>query len=136
MLYKYCAEREIPHKRLGKLIVATGAAEIAKLDMLLESAKRNGVDDLQMMEGSQATEMEPELRCLKALLSPSTGIVDSHSFMLSLLVLGHYVSVFDPTFLFVFFGLLQSFIRNLIRPKVPFSHFPRIKPLYVEISFI
>uniref|UniRef100_A0A453FRL1 L-2-hydroxyglutarate dehydrogenase, mitochondrial n=3 Tax=Aegilops tauschii TaxID=37682 RepID=A0A453FRL1_AEGTS len=53
--------------------------------MLLKSAKDNGVDDLQMMEGSQAMEMEPELRCLKALLSPSTGIVDSHSFMLSLL---------------------------------------------------
>ncbi|KQK10244.1 hypothetical protein BRADI_2g52900v3 [Brachypodium distachyon] len=85
MLYKYCAEREIPHKRLGKLIVATGAAETAKLDMLLRTAKENGVDDLQMMEGSQAMEMEPELRCLKALLSPSTGIIDSHSFMLSLL---------------------------------------------------
>ncbi|VAH80872.1 unnamed protein product [Triticum turgidum subsp. durum] len=85
MLYKYCAERAIPHERLGKLIVATGVAETAKLDMLLKSAKDNGVDDLQMMEGSQAMEMEPELRCLKALLSPSTGIVDSHSFMLSLL---------------------------------------------------
>lgn len=87
MLYKYCAEREIPHERLGKLIVATGIAETAKLDILLKNAKYNGVDDLQMMEGSQATEMEPELQCLKALLSPSTGIVDSHSFMLSLLVL-------------------------------------------------
>ncbi|XP_062224345.1 L-2-hydroxyglutarate dehydrogenase, mitochondrial [Phragmites australis] len=85
MLYKYCAERWIPHKRLGKLIVATGLAETAKLDMLLTNAKQNGVDDLQMMEGSQAMEMEPELRCLKALLSPSTGIIDSHSFMLSLL---------------------------------------------------
>ncbi|KAG8055050.1 hypothetical protein GUJ93_ZPchr0001g32386 [Zizania palustris] len=85
MLYKYCAEREIPHKQLGKLIVATGVAETAKLDILLRNAKENGVDDLQMMEGSQAMEIEPELRCLKALLSPSTGIVDSHSFMLSLL---------------------------------------------------
>ncbi|KAL6616253.1 hypothetical protein ACP70R_038523 [Stipagrostis hirtigluma subsp. patula] len=85
MLYKYCAERGIPHKRLGKLIVATGVAETAKLDMLLRNATENGVHDLQMMEGSQAMEMEPELRCLKALLSPSTGIVDSHSFMLSLL---------------------------------------------------
>jgi 2-hydroxyglutarate dehydrogenase len=89
MLYKYCAEREIPHKQLGKLIVATGVAETAKLDMLLKNAKENGVDDLQMMEGSEAMEMEPELRCLKALLSPRTGIVDSHSFMLSLLVLDH-----------------------------------------------
>uniref|UniRef100_J3L532 L-2-hydroxyglutarate dehydrogenase, mitochondrial n=2 Tax=Oryza brachyantha TaxID=4533 RepID=J3L532_ORYBR len=85
MLYKYCAEREIPHKQLGKLIVATGVAETAKLDMILKNAKQNGVDDLQMMEGSQAMEMEPELQCLKALLSPRTGIVDSHSLMLSLL---------------------------------------------------
>ncbi|GJN17397.1 hypothetical protein PR202_gb04459 [Eleusine coracana subsp. coracana] len=85
LLYKYCAERGIPHKRLGKLIVATGAAETVKLDMLLSNAKENGVNDLRMMEGSQAMEMEPELRCLKALLSPSTGIVDSHSLMLSLL---------------------------------------------------
>jgi L-2-hydroxyglutarate oxidase LhgO len=99
MLYKYCAEREIPHKRLGKLIVATGAAETAKLDMLLESAKGNGVDDLQMMEGSQAMEMEPELRCLKALLSPGTGIVDSHSFMFSLLVIHHFFSLFFIAFL-------------------------------------
>ncbi|TVU36555.1 hypothetical protein EJB05_18493 [Eragrostis curvula] len=85
MLYKYCAERGVPHKLLGKLIVATSAAETPKLDMLLRNAKESGVDDLRMMEGSQAMEMEPELQCLKALLSPSTGIVDSHSFMLSLL---------------------------------------------------
>ncbi|KAK3165747.1 hypothetical protein QOZ80_1AG0037180 [Eleusine coracana subsp. coracana] len=84
LLYKYCAERGIPHKRLGKLIVATGVAETVKLDVLL-NAKENGVNDLRMMEGSQAMEMEPELRCLKALLSPSTGIIDSHSLMLSLL---------------------------------------------------
>uniref|UniRef100_A0A804QMQ1 L-2-hydroxyglutarate dehydrogenase, mitochondrial n=1 Tax=Zea mays TaxID=4577 RepID=A0A804QMQ1_MAIZE len=53
--------------------------------MLLRNAKESGVDDLQLMEGSEAMEMEPELRCLKALLSPSTGIIDSHSLMLSLL---------------------------------------------------
>ena len=94
MLYKYCAERGVAHKQLGKLIVATGAAETGKLDMLLRNAKQNGVNDLQMMEGSQAMEMEPELRCLKALLSPSTGIVDSHSFMLSLLVLEHHTNQF------------------------------------------
>eukprot|EP00267_Zea_mays_P006747 NP_001143666.1 uncharacterized protein LOC100276389 [Zea mays] len=85
MLYKYCEERGVAHKRISKLIVATGAAEVPKLDMLLRNAKENGVDDLQLMEGSEAMEMEPELRCLKALLSPSTGIIDSHSLMLSLL---------------------------------------------------
>lgn len=51
MLYKYCAERAIPHKRLGKLIVATGVAETAKLDMLLKSAKDNGVDDRSSDDG-------------------------------------------------------------------------------------
>ncbi|PWZ36750.1 L-2-hydroxyglutarate dehydrogenase, mitochondrial [Zea mays] len=85
MLYKYCEERGVAHKRISKLIVATGAAEVPKLNMLLRNAKENGVDDLQLMEGSKAMEMEPELRCLKALLSPSTGIIDSHSLMLSLL---------------------------------------------------
>lgn len=94
MLYKYCAERGIAHKRLGKLIVATGAAETGKLDMLLRNANENGVNDLQLMQGSQAMDLEPELRCLKALLSPSTGIVDSHSFMLSLLVLDHQINQF------------------------------------------
>jgi L-2-hydroxyglutarate oxidase LhgO len=94
MLYKYCAERGVAHKRLGKLIVATGAAETGKLDMLLRNANENGVNDLQLMQGSQAMDLEPELRCLKALLSPSTGIVDSHSFMLSLLVLDHQINQF------------------------------------------
>ena len=94
MLYKYCAERGVAHKQLGKLIVATGAAETGKLDTLLRNAKQNGVNDLQMMEGSQAMEMEPELRCLKAVLSRSTVIVDSHSFMLSLLVLEHHTNQF------------------------------------------
>lgn len=94
MLYKYCAERGVAHKQLGKLIIATGAAETGKLDMLLRNAKENGVNDLQLMEGAQAMEMEPELRCLRALLSPSTGIVDSHSFMLSLLVLDNHISQF------------------------------------------
>jgi len=61
MLYKYCAERGVAHKQLGKLIVATGAAETGKLDMLLRNAKQNGVNDLQLIEGSQAMEMEPEL---------------------------------------------------------------------------
>jgi 2-hydroxyglutarate dehydrogenase len=103
MLYEYCEERGIPHKRLGKLIVATGVAETAKLDTLLRNAKENGVNDLRMMEHSQAMEMEPELRCLKALLSPTTGIIDSHSFMLSLLVYDNHIKWL--LILFVFFFL-------------------------------
>lgn len=84
LLYKYCSERGIPHKQLGKLIVATSVAEIPKLENLMGFGITNGVEALRMLEGSEAMKMEPELQCVKALLSPSTGIVDSHSFMLSL----------------------------------------------------
>ncbi|CAL9207043.1 unnamed protein product [Musa hybrid cultivar] len=84
LLYKYCCERGIPHRQTGKIIVATSFAEIPKLEHLLRSGKENGIEDLRLMEGFQAMQMEPELQCIKALLSPSSGIVDSHSFMLSL----------------------------------------------------
>ncbi|KAL0453179.1 UNVERIFIED_CONTAM: L-2-hydroxyglutarate dehydrogenase, mitochondrial [Sesamum latifolium] len=95
LLYKYCEEHDIPHKQIGKLIVATGSSEIPKLDLLMTRGIENGVEGLRMMEGQEATRMEPELQCLKALLSPASGIVDSHSFMLSLLVLllSYYVKV-------------------------------------------
>ncbi|KAK8926572.1 hypothetical protein KSP39_PZI018146 [Platanthera zijinensis] len=84
LLYKYCSDKVIPHKQLGKLIVATGSAEIPKLEQILKRGIENGVEDLRVVDGSLAMEMEPELHCVKALLSPSSGIVDSHSFMLSL----------------------------------------------------
>ncbi|XP_004294702.1 PREDICTED: L-2-hydroxyglutarate dehydrogenase, mitochondrial [Fragaria vesca subsp. vesca] len=84
LLYQYCSERQVPHKQIGKLIVATGSSEIHKLHYLMDCGIQNGVDGLVMMEGSQAMRIEPELRCSKALLSPVSGIVDTHSFMLSL----------------------------------------------------
>ncbi|KAL5577252.1 hypothetical protein UlMin_018951 [Ulmus minor] len=84
LLYRYCSEHNIPHKQIGKLIVATRASEIPKLDDLMNRGIQNGVDGLRMMEGYEAMRMEPELRCLKALLSPLSGILDSHSLMLSL----------------------------------------------------
>ncbi|KAG0466628.1 hypothetical protein HPP92_018208 [Vanilla planifolia] len=84
LLYKYCSDRGIPHKQLGKLIVATGVAEIPKLEEIQRRGVVNGVENLRMLEGYQAMEMEPELWCVKGLLSPSSGIIDSHSFMLSL----------------------------------------------------
>lgn len=86
LLYNYCAEREIPHKRIGKLIVATSEAEVPKLEAIFARGKGNRVEDLEIIEPSRVAEMEPEVRCIKAVLSPSTGIVDSHSLMLSLLV--------------------------------------------------
>jgi 2-hydroxyglutarate dehydrogenase len=87
LLYKYCAEREIPHKRIGKLIVATREAEVPKLEAIFARGKGNGVEDLKLIEPSTVAEMEPEVQCVKAVLSPSSGIVDSHTLMLSLLVL-------------------------------------------------
>jgi L-2-hydroxyglutarate oxidase LhgO len=83
-LYPYLAERGIAHRRCGKLIVATDAGQIAALEKLQEQAKANGVTDLRMLSGDEARALEPRLSCVAALESPSTGIVDSHAFMLGL----------------------------------------------------
>lgn len=93
LLYKYCSEYEIPHKKIGKLIVATGSSEIPKLDLLMHLGTQNRVSGLRMLEGFEAMRMEPQLRCVKALLSPESGILDTHSFMLSLVV---YIINFSP----------------------------------------
>uniref|UniRef100_A0A6N2JZI7 L-2-hydroxyglutarate dehydrogenase, mitochondrial n=1 Tax=Salix viminalis TaxID=40686 RepID=A0A6N2JZI7_SALVM len=84
LLYKYCYEHGVPCKQTGKLIVATGPLEFSKLNELMNRGTQNGVDGLKMLEGFEAMKMEPELQCKKALLSPVSGIVDSHSLMLSL----------------------------------------------------
>ncbi|KAK7266948.1 hypothetical protein RIF29_19610 [Crotalaria pallida] len=84
MLYDYCSKHDIPHKQIGKLIVATRSSEIPKLNDIINRAIQNGVDSLRMIDGTEAMEMEPELQCVKAILSPLSGIVDSHSLMLSL----------------------------------------------------
>ena len=85
MLYAYCAERGVGHKRCGKFIVATAQDQLAKLHALQERAIANGVYDLVWLGAAQARAAEPALRCIAALHSPSTGIVDSHGLMLSLL---------------------------------------------------
>ncbi|GAB2221712.1 hypothetical protein Droror1_Dr00012898 [Drosera rotundifolia] len=85
MLYHYCSEHGVPYKQLGKLIVATRESEVPKLNELMIRGTENRVDGLRMIGASEAKEMEPELHCVKALLSPASGIVDSHSLMLSLL---------------------------------------------------
>lgn len=84
-LYAYCAERGIGHANCGKLIVATTEAEAETLTGIAASAAANGVTDLRRVTGAEAREMEPELSCVAALWSPSTGIVDSHGLMVSLL---------------------------------------------------
>ena len=84
-LYAYCAERGIAHRRCGKLIVATGETQREQLGRIAAAAAINGVDDLQLLSRDQACALEPALECCAALLSPSTGIIDSHALMLSLL---------------------------------------------------
>ncbi|MBI5108864.1 MAG: NAD(P)/FAD-dependent oxidoreductase [Rhodocyclales bacterium] len=84
-LYRYCAERGIAHRRCGKLIVAGGDDQCAQLAGIAARARANGVDDLQRLDRAQARALEPALECRAALLSPATGIIDSHGLMLALL---------------------------------------------------
>ncbi|MBV9531394.1 MAG: NAD(P)/FAD-dependent oxidoreductase [Bradyrhizobium sp.] len=83
-LYRYCAEHGIPHRNCGKLIVATSANETDKLQSIRAHAEANGVRDLELLSGKMARALEPALACDAALLSPSTGIIDSHAYMLAL----------------------------------------------------
>jgi L-2-hydroxyglutarate oxidase LhgO len=84
MLYRYCAEHGVPHARLGKLIVAVEQAEIPTLAKIKEQGELNGVDDLVWLTGDAAMALEPQLVCVAAVLSPSTGIIDGHQLMLAL----------------------------------------------------
>lgn len=84
LLYRYCAERGVEHWRCGKLIVATGGEQVATLHRIIDTARRNGVPDLQWLTRDESRALEPQLECVAALLSPSTGVIDSHGFMLSL----------------------------------------------------
>lgn len=83
MLYEYCAARGVPHQKIGKLIVATTEDESLHLNGILEKARINGVDDMELLTAAQAKALEPALSCTSALLSPSTGIIDSHGLMLA-----------------------------------------------------
>ena len=85
LLYAYLQERQLPHQRCGKLIVATQPAQRDALRQIEAQARANGVHDLVLLNAVQAQALEPQLQCVGALHSPSTGILDSHSFMLSLL---------------------------------------------------
>ncbi len=84
-LYAYCAARGVPHRRLGKMIVATHEDQLPKLAALRALGEANGVDDLDWIEGTACARMEPALRATAAVVSPSTGIIDSHALMLALL---------------------------------------------------
>lgn len=84
LLYEYATQRGVAHRRCGKLIVATSEAQVAQLQAIRAKAAANGVEDLVLLTADQARQLEPELQCLAALHSPSTGIVDSHALMLAL----------------------------------------------------
>lgn len=84
-LYEFCQSHGVPHRRATKLIVATEPAQQARLEALERQARANGVTDLIALEGAALRALEPALRCGAALLSPSTGILDSHAYMLALL---------------------------------------------------
>jgi L-2-hydroxyglutarate oxidase LhgO len=83
-LYPFLAEHGVPHRRCGKLIVATGPDQIPGLEKLRDQGIANGVADLRMLSAGDARALEPALDCVAALESPSTGILDSHGFMLAL----------------------------------------------------
>ena len=84
MLYRYCEEHHIDHQTIGKLIVASGDEDLSKLHVIAEQARRNGVMDLQFLDEQEIAGLEPNVVCGKGLLSPSTGIVDSHSLMMAM----------------------------------------------------
>jgi L-2-hydroxyglutarate oxidase LhgO len=81
LLYDYCARNDVAHRRLGKLLVATTPDEIAGLESYKKQAAANGVDDLTWVTADEARALEPSVRCVRGLLSPSTGIIDSHGLM-------------------------------------------------------
>ena len=84
MLYQYCEERHVPYDRIGKVIVASHGGEIDRLEKIQKQAAKNGVNDLRMIDHAEVRRLEPAVDCKLGLLSPSTGIIDSHSLMLSL----------------------------------------------------
>jgi L-2-hydroxyglutarate oxidase LhgO len=84
MLYEFCASHGVPHRKCGKLVVATSETEIPKLQGILNQAQANGVEGVEIIDAAMARKLEPQLACVAAMISPETGIIDSHRFMLAL----------------------------------------------------
>ena len=84
MLYEFCASHGVTYRKCGKLIVATDAAELVKVETLLAQGVLNGVEGLEMIGGNAARALESVLACIGALSSPESGIIDSHGYMLAL----------------------------------------------------
>jgi L-2-hydroxyglutarate oxidase LhgO len=84
LLYEFCMSHGVPHRKCGKLVVATSDGEIEKLAAILKQSQINGVESCEMMTADAAKRLEPELSCIAAMHSPETGVVDSHRYMLAL----------------------------------------------------
>jgi len=81
LLYEFCQKYDIAHRRLGKIIVATNEDEVSKLEELYQQGLRNGVSDLSFLSQKEVKALEPNVEATAGMLSPSTGIADSHSLM-------------------------------------------------------
>src|SRR5450432_1337739 len=84
LLYDFCASHGVPHRKCGKLIVATKDAELGRLEAIHAQGRANGVEGLELIDGAAARRLEPALSCTAALCSPETGIIDSHCYMTAL----------------------------------------------------
>jgi L-2-hydroxyglutarate oxidase LhgO len=84
-LYAYCAGHGVTARKVGKLVVATASEQVPALHKLMDQARANGIEDLALLTADDARRLEPQLSCVAAFHSPSTGIVDTHGLMLSLL---------------------------------------------------
>ncbi|HEX2869610.1 MAG TPA: NAD(P)/FAD-dependent oxidoreductase [Polyangiaceae bacterium] len=84
LLYAYAEKNSIPHRRLGKLIVAAREDEVPALEKIRTNAEQCGVTDLEWLETKDVTALEPAVKAVRGLFSPSTGIIDSHAFMSAL----------------------------------------------------
>jgi L-2-hydroxyglutarate oxidase LhgO len=88
LLYRYCEERYIDHKKTGKLIVATDPEDLPQLDWIEDAASKQGLEPeaaLYRLSAEDAKALEPNLRCSAAVMSPSTGVIDAHGYMTALL---------------------------------------------------
>jgi L-2-hydroxyglutarate oxidase LhgO len=81
MIYKICEDGKVPHKKLGKIIVGNGEDEVKQLEDLIRKGEANGITDLKLIDSDEVKKFEPKVRADKAVLSPSTGILDAHSLM-------------------------------------------------------
>ncbi len=84
MLYEYCASHGVPHRKCGKLVVATNEREVKRIEEIYKQSQINGCENVELIDAAAAKTIEPEAFCITAMLSPETGIIDSHAYMRAL----------------------------------------------------